>query len=202
MTERKVALASALMLVSCSPGTEEKSKSANPSVGVVTYVVPERVGSPPTPPVRSSAFTTLDMASCDLVEENREEGSYWRRACSAPPGWRVEWTESDLRQGLVVTSSAGNQTNLRLSELVARGAFNSLGKTIEWRGKFASDPDALVVRMNVANGRNGQGSDVSKLAVVRLTPKPCLIAVIDPAANQNVEARVIADSPDRSCIKD
>lgn len=89
-----------------------------------------------------------------------------------------------------------------LSALVANGAFNALGKTIEWRGDDASRPDALVVRMNVANGSEPGRPDISRIAVVRLTGTPCVIAVVQPGPQQNEKARAIADAGNQECLSE
>ena len=200
MIDFRPALALFLLLTGCGPATEETNSLAEPEIGVVAYVVPNKA-DPEAASIRRSAFTALDMDRCRVIEENKEEGPYWRRRCSAPANWRVEWSESDLRQGLTLISSDGRETDLRLSDLVAKGAFNSLGEMIEWRGDNPTEPEALIVRMNVANGVEPQLPDISRLAVVRLTGTPCLIAVVEPGENQNHRARDIADGPARPCVK-
>ena len=188
-----------LMLAGCSPTADETNATAESEVGVVAYVVPDK-SDPEAASVARSAFTELDLDRCRVIEENKEEGPYWRRRCSAPGRWRLEWSESDLRQGLTVISPDGGKSDLRLSDLVAKGAFNSLGETIEWRGDSPVEPEALIVRMNVANGVEPQLPDISRLAVVRLTGTPCLVAVIEPGERQNERARQIADGPMVNCL--
>jgi hypothetical protein len=112
----------------------------------------------------------------------------------------VEWTESDLRQGLELISDGGERTNLRLSELVADGAFNRLGPRIEWRGVIASKPDMLVVRLFVADGAEPAKPDRSLLAVARLQPRPCVVAIVQPGRQQSDQARRIADSAPGPCL--
>jgi hypothetical protein len=150
-------------------------------------------------PARSSVFTPLDEASCRTIAENRNEGPYWRRQCPGTSGYLVEWTESDLRQGLEVAKD-GREIDLRLSGLVANGAFNHLGPRIEWRGDNGSPPDRMVVRVLVADGAEPAKPDKSLLAVASLRPSPCLIAIIQPGPGQSEEARRIADGPSRPCL--
>lgn len=151
-------------------------------------------------PVRTSEFTRLDPAVCRTVEENRDEGPYWRRRCPGAGGFSVDWTDSDLRQALEIISAGGERTNLRLSELVAKGVFNHLGPRIEWRGVIESTPDMLVVRLFVANGAEPTKPDRSLLAVARLQPKPCIIAIVEPSPQQSDQARRIADSDPTPCL--
>ena len=139
------------------------------------------------------------MARCRTIEES-DQGPYWRGSCPGHAGWRIEWSESDLRQGLTLIDEAGRKTDLDLSILVAKGAFNNLaGAPIEWRGPKAKSPDSLIVRMNVDNEEEGR-PQASRLAVVRLSPTPCVIGVVEPAPDQNLKAREIADSPTRECL--
>ena len=144
-------------------------------------------------PGRASAYTKLNDAACTLIDENREEGPYWLRRCTGPDGWIVEWGESDLRQGLVLVSASGKEADLELSDRVANGAFNILGPVIEWRGPMGRPADVLIVRMDVTDNANPDWPPKSRLAVARLKPSPCLVAIVDPGPKQNDRARKIAD---------
>jgi len=161
-------------------------------------------GSPtmgqPMAPQRQSVFTKLEPKACRLVEENLGAGPYWIRRCKGPAGWRLDWSEDDLREDLRLIAADGRETELRLTELVANGAFNSLGGTIEWRGRVVARPDALIIRVNVANNADAGGPDISKLAVVRLTGTPCVVAIVAPGPRQNQKARAFADRPMAACI--
>lgn len=149
---------------------------------------------------RHSGFSTLDPQSCRLLEENLEEGGYWRRLCSGHGGYEVEHSESDLRQDLVLIGPDGERSRLRLSSIVANGAFNELGETIEWRGDRAGDPDTLIVRLDVASGADPDAPDVSNLVVARLAKPICIVAVVPPGTGQNERAREIADGELPGCI--
>ena len=150
-------------------------------------------------PERVSAYTKLSESACELVDEG-EEGPYWLRRCAAPDGWKVEWGESDLRQGLVLVSAGGKEADLELSDKVANGAFNILGPVIEWRGPKGGPADALIVRMDVTDNANPERPPKSRLAVARLSPSPCVVAIVDPAPSQNEKAREIADGALPGCI--
>jgi hypothetical protein len=199
---RAIALAlAAVSLAACraGPPAEPQNEAIANSVAPPAEVVEPR---PSSTPARVSQFTDLDPASCPIIEENREEGPYWRRRCTGAGGSAVEWTESDLRQGLELVAADGKRTNLRLSDLVAKGAFNRLGPRIEWRGQDAAKPETLTVRMFVANGANPNAPDRSLLTVSRLRPTPCLIAIVEPGSRQSENARRIADSPLSGCISE
>lgn len=148
-----------------------------------------------------SRFTSIEPDQCHLIEENLEEGGWWRRSCEGAAGYKLELSESDLRQDIVVIATDGRRWKLGLSQIVANGAFNSLGKTAEWRGADPSGPDALIVRLGVASDPEGKKPDISKLVVVRLKPPICIVAVVPPGADQNAQARVVADGNPRSCLR-
>jgi len=135
-----------------------------------------------------------------MVKEIPEGGLYWLRRCRGHAGWKLEWDQDDLREDLALVAPGGRKTELRLTELVANGAFDSLGGTIEWRGRDPARPDRLIVRVNVANNADAGGPDISKLAVVRLTGTPCVVAIVDPGRGQNQKARAFADHPMAACI--
>ena len=151
---------------------------------------------------RRSEYTALDIASCKLIGENKDEGPYWSRLCKGAAGYSVEWSESDLREGLELIAPDGRREELRLSDIVAKGAFNSLGPRIEWRGDASGRPDALVVRMFVANGAEPSKPDRSLLAVSRLKPPACVVAIVDPGPRQSEQARQIADGRLPDCLSD
>ncbi|QNM82297.1 hypothetical protein H8M03_09760 [Sphingomonas sabuli] len=201
---RYLAAGLALTLAACSVERPEADNQAKaepaPALAPAGAAANEAEPGQPAPPVRSdrsSRFTTLSDATCKLVEENREEAGYWRRDCAGAGGFRLQWSESDLRQELAIVS--GSRTDrLSLSRLVTNGAFDTIGKTVEWRGDPGQSPDRLVARVNVADAANPQGPDISKLIVVRLAPSACIVAIVDPGPDQSSAARRVADDDDRS----
>lgn len=194
-----VTIAAMAMVAACqqaAPPPEGNSMEANAAAAaavVENTAVPVDAAPAPVVPGRTSQFTPLDSATCKLLEENKDEGPYWRRRCEGVGGYAVEWTESDLRQGLDVIAPGGRKTSLDLSSKVANGAFNQLGPRIEWRGPAGDGPDSLIVRIGVA--RPEGGADRSLLAVARLSPTPCIVAVVKPGATQNADAQAKADTP-------
>lgn len=189
-------LISLLALAGCSQAPEERNASVADDLPVNETVAPRA----PEASARQSVLTKLD-GSCRLIEEDREEGSYSLRRCSGRGGWQVNWSESDLRQDLTLIGSDRKATELNLSALVAKGAFNSFGRTIEWRGPAGGKPDVLIARMNVAAGTETARPDISRLVVIRLEPSPCLVAVVEPSGSQSSKAR-IADGKMPACIVD
>ena len=72
----------------------------------------------PEPSARSQ-FTSIDPASCKLLEENIEEGGWSRRLCDGLAGYKLELTDSDLRQDIIVIPANGQRSELGLTEIVA-----------------------------------------------------------------------------------
>jgi hypothetical protein len=155
---------------------------------------------PAVQPEQSSRYTSLDPASCEVLEENAEEGGYWRRRCAGAAGYALETSDSDLRQDITIITPDGRRSALDLSSLVAKGAFNSLGKTAEWRGGGPRDPRALIVRLNVAADPEGKRPTISNLVVARLDKPSCVVAVIPRGPRQNEKARAVADGKLPKCI--
>ena len=159
----------------------------------------DREAAPEAARPDAGRYTSIDPASCRLLEQNIEEGGYSRHACNGLGGYKLEISESDLRQDVVVIAPDGRRSELELSSIVAKGAFNSLGKTAEWRAA-ADRPTALIVRLNVARGPEPTRPDVSNLVVARLAGPACIVAVVPPGTDQNAAARRIADSGQSRCV--
>ncbi|MEA1072736.1 hypothetical protein [Sphingomonas sp. LY160] len=156
--------------------------------------------SPSDTPARMSSFAKLDAANCRVVRENREEAGYVLRRCGGPGGYALEVSESDLRQGIEVVAPSGAKTDIKLNELVAKGAFSTLGSTAEWRGADSARPETLTFRLGVADGSAPSRPDSSKLVVARLQPTPCIVAVIEPGPTQSEQARKAADGSLAACL--
>ena len=148
-----------------------------------------------------SQYTSIGSTRCRLVEENVDQGGYWLEKCKGHAGWQFEWSGSDLREDIVLIAPGGEQSELRLTELVANGAFNSVGKTIEWRGADPDDPEALIVRMIVQRSSEDSWTEISRLVVIRLKAPACVVAVVEPGPGQNEQARKIADGELPDCLK-
>ncbi|MEO7655112.1 MAG: hypothetical protein ABIS23_05450, partial [Sphingomicrobium sp.] len=123
---------------------------------------------------RASHFTQLDDNACG-AERIIEETGDWDRDCKGAGGFALEWGSGDLREDLTIIHGKA-RTDLQIPGVVAGGAFDALGKTIEWRGPIGGAPDVLVVRVHVADaeGKNDSG----RLAVARLGAAPCIVAIV------------------------
>jgi hypothetical protein len=189
------------LLAACDGGAPAAERSATVKLGTArpASTVPDRSAQ------AASRYTSIDPARCRLIERNIEEGGWSRHACGGVAGYRLEISDSDLRQDIVLIAPNGRRSELDLSTIVAKGAFNSLGKTAEWRGTGAK-PVALIVRLNVAQGPEPTRPDmkpppdISNLVVARLAPSACVVAVVPPGPGQNDRARRIADGKLPACL--
>ena len=154
---------------------------------------PARRRCPPAP----ANSPRLSKSACPLVEEDEETGDFSRR-CPGVAGWTLIWSSSDLRDDLEVTRGKVAK-DLDYPGLVAKGPFDAIGETVEWRGPAGGEPDVLVARVHVA--RPDGSSDSGRLAVARLGEKPCIVAIVPPGAGQSERARAIADGTLPQCLE-
>lgn len=191
-------LALAVMASGCgAPQSNDGAEVNAEEVETAPAGAPSNARAPATP-ARSSQFTPLTDAACKLKSTEEETGD-WVRTCPGVGGYTVEWSSGDLREDLTLVRG-GTSTGLGLPVAVANGAFDALGKQVEWRGPAGGAPDMLVVRVHVADqtGKNDSG----RLVIVRLEPTPCLAAIVGVKSGQSAQARAIADrAPLPSCLE-
>ncbi len=180
-------------------GCGEPAPGANEAAPVPDTIASERAATPTggtVAPTRSSQYSPIDDKSCRTIEENEETGD-WIGACPGLAGYTLEWSIGDLRDDLTIIDGK-TRAQLAIPSLVAKGAFDSLGAKAEWRGATGARPDVLIVRVHVANAEGKNDSE--RLAVARLMPKPCLVAIVPVGAGQSERARTIADGKLPGCL--
>jgi hypothetical protein len=136
-----------------------------------------------------SAYTSLDLDQCRLIETDDYGGASW--SCPGYGNIPVTVQEGDLRFSIQYgdDDSPGSQT---------LSPFNNLGPTLEWRlsdetGRW--QPIATIVRYHTADIDTGENSG-QVLVVTQLEPgNTCHMAYVDARANRNanVLARRAAD---------
>ena len=204
MIKRWIAASCAVALGACSdpnPAPVENENRVSPGAVTVNGAAVDNAVTPRVarPDIREPiGYTSLKPADCKLLEQNLDEGGYSRHLCRGVAGYRVETSESDLRQGLTIIAPGGRRSDIDLSARVANGAFNALGPTAEWRGKDRDAPRALIVRLNVAKPEGGP--DTSNLVVIRLGDPTCISSVVPPGPQQNDLARKQADAETPACL--
>lgn len=141
----------------------------------------------------ASAYTSLDLDKCKLVDEQAEEGTSAEWEC---PGF------GDVP--LVVEEGDGRfdiDAGVKNAAFETVGAFNSLGDTVEWRLKDGK-PFAIIFRYSDAT-EEGKGRTVLAVEKVGDLALPgCRVAQIaGDVENANEVARELADTnvPDFVC---
>lgn len=197
MRARWNGLAAAMLLTACgNGGSAAENGTAEADLPAAAPATATAVAAP-APEGRVSQFSKLTEANCKIKETIEETGD-WVRTCPGVPGFTLEWSSSDLRDDLDLIAG-GTSHSLNLTTLVGKGAFNSLGETLEWRGPARQAPDVFVTRVFVSDP-DGK-ADSGRLAIARLGPAPCLVAIVPPGAGQSDRARTIADGKLPACLK-
>lgn len=189
----------AFALFGCQEASSDSpGQAAAAAVPEATAAIAPAATGAPAVPARASRFTKVTDAACPLVEEDKETGDFSRR-CPGIAGWTVLWTSGDLRDDLSVARGKVSKS-FGYPSLVAKGPFDAIGETVEWRGPAGGEPDVLVARVHVA--RPDGSSDSGRLAIARLGDKPCVVAIVPPGAGQSDRAREIADGSLPHCLED
>ncbi len=142
-----------------------------------------------------SVYTALDSDRCRTVSVDEEGGGSTQR-CPGTAGYTLLVQEGDLRQTIDVVAPGGGVFPLNFGSAVS-SAFSAVGPRAEWR-VVRRQPVALVVRLNASEDPDRPERTVSRLAVVRVSPRgACVVAVVQPAADMNAQARRLADRASR-----
>ncbi len=146
-----------------------------------------------------SVYTTLDPNVCETTAQDLDEG-WTEQTCPGTAGYTLYLHEDDLRQDIDIVAPGGIISPLALGAFVS-DAFSSVGPRAEWR-VLNRRPVALIVRLNASEDVDNPDRTVSRLAVARISPREsCLVAVVQPAADMNAQARRLADRSARMpCI--
>jgi hypothetical protein len=139
----------------------------------------------------TSTYVSLKDDDCKSIGDNGPDDDYARLLCGAVGGWSVILDYADARDSITFRR-AGKDTPLEFYRTVT-GQFTTVGERFEFRVK-SGVPVGTVVR--VVHPVSGEAPEpkVSVLVVSRLTPSPCVIAVVPPGPTQNARARRLADS--------
>lgn len=188
---RSLGLAPLALLAACSGETASPPASDDAAGGPAAQAA---VAAP------EERFRYTRLTGCTLTRSAPDEAGFFEHECPGEGGYRLRHVEADLREDLVVLAAGGAEHDLGLT-MLARGAFNSLGETVEWRGDAPAGgfaPAALIVRQTVMEDPDPNVPEVSYLVVARLTPRPCVVGRVPPGPEQNQRARALADA-DRPC---
>jgi hypothetical protein len=141
---------------------------------------------------RRSRYTSLEPRSCTILQENADKADQRLRRCPGIDGYALETSPAGEVRHLIILKPDGQRANLDLSRIAANG---SLGRLAEWRAQDNGDLRAVIVRFSAPGEQV-----VSSLIVAKLTPTPCIVAVIPRGAGQNEKARGVADRKNLECL--
>lgn len=146
----------------------------------------------------SSVYSDLNITKCKTLAEYTEDVGGIEVLCKGIKGYDVTYVEGDLRGAV----SFGKNGKKQCASMQTFGAFNSVGKKIEWR-MVKGKPIATILRWFTDNGE--KDGKQNWLVVTKLGEKEsCRTAIIDTKmANANVVAQQKADSSGSfNCEKD
>lgn len=140
----------------------------------------------------TSVYTRLALDGCRKVapdpDDPLQSGLWW---CNGYAGIKVRVAEGDLRFLVSYGDDAGSEP--AASQTLP--AFNTIGKTLEWRLDEARQPFATILRFHTEAEGGAKGST---LVVTRLGPpgQICHVGTVDAVANPDANeiARAVADN--------
>lgn len=138
-----------------------------------------------------SVYTSLDEKHCKTMKPvNDSLGVYtYDKICGGAGGYRLALEEDKDHQWIAIVAPTGKTSDAGFGP----DAYNSLGKTAEWRVRNGR-PIALIVRIDERNESGGTITH-SGLAVSKITRSTaCVIATVDSSKNSRAQARKLADS--------
>lgn len=137
-----------------------------------------------------SVYTSLIDNKCKIQEDAQVPGNM-NGLCPGVGGYNLKIFADDERMSVSVV--AANQKTFDLDFWGYFGNFSSVGERAEWRVK-GKTPVGLIVRYNVSDRGEGKPPTsylmVSKVSLIN----SCLIAIVKPGKNQNIQARKLADA--------
>ena len=149
-----------------------------------------------------SVYTPLGEKQCRGIKSAKSENDDFSARCPGIAGYKLIFSEGDLRQNISVVTPKGAEHSLELWSVVSSG-FSTIGPKVEWRLAKAT-PVALIIRYNTSEDAASPNKNTSYLAVAKITPSEiCVTDKITPGPNANEDARRAADSATtKPCLKD
>jgi hypothetical protein len=158
---------------------------------VTTFCVSVPLTSATAATTIKSKYVSLKEADCKLIGEPTEE-DFSTSLCGKPvDGWSVILDYGDARDSITLRRGKV-ETPLAFYSTVS-GAFSYVGDKFEFRLKNGK-AIGTIVRFTYDTNSESPDQKTSTLVVSRLSPKPCVIAVVMPGPTQNATAQKLADS--------
>lgn len=187
-----------LALLGACTGKEPAPQASSEPPGEVAALATDSAATPPSGFV--SHYTSLD--DCKVVQTRPDEDWSTSR-CPGEGGYSLVLNYGDARDALDVLQNGSKIAELKLY-LRGGGGFNTLGKTIEWRGKMIGDrfePVILIVRNKVHRQPDRPERTADLLEVFDLKRR-CTLASLEPQPGQNEAARALADAGQAPCLQE
>lgn len=193
----------ALPVAACSGERAEPSASESAAASVASAAETASSESPAADASGQSAPASryTSLKACKVVEDGGGEDWSVSR-CEGTGGYALIVDYSDARDDLQIVRKDQTTTDVDLFKYTG-GGFNALADTVEWRGNGEGEgfvPRALIVRNQVSEDPAHSERSTAILTVIDLE-RACVTALVRPKADQNEEARAIADIPQRPCLK-
>jgi len=149
-----------------------------------------------------SVYTPLGEKQCRVLKSAKSENDDFSARCPGVAGYKLIFSEGDLRQNISVVTPKGEEHSLELWSVVSSG-FSTVGPKVEWR-LAKSTPVALIIRYNTSEDAASPNKNTSYLAVAKITATDiCITDKISPGPNANEDARRAADNATtKPCLKD
>lgn len=179
------------------------SQPADPDPPVETEPAVAHGAGPAAPvPTDAAARVSLytSLRACRVVEQRPDEDWSTSR-CPGLGGWALRLDYADARDDLALVRGTAKPVTLGLAGL-GPGGFNSLGDTVEWRGRQDASrfvPDAVIVRNRVVIDPKDANRTSDSLVVIALE-RGCIVGQVPPQPGQNDAARQIADATGQACL--
>jgi hypothetical protein len=140
-------------------------------------------------PAITSTFIKIDDAFCVKVAGVEDEDWATLRCGEKVDGWQVFVEYGDLRESISLKRN-GVVADLNFGQF--SGGFSNLGRTLEFRVQNGKAIAAVVGHIHSTSPDN---PDMVRSAVMvaKLSPKPCVVANVDPGPQQKKQTRVARD---------
>ena len=196
-----------ILLAACSKSAN--SPNTPPNTATPSATVKTSVAKTPEPVTvatdADSIYTDLSEKACKEMKPEPDSGALYEAECPGKGGYKVIFSASDHSQVLSLSDQKGKETILQFRNVLNTAADFVLGDKVEWRmdGKRPdAKPMAMIVRLTKFPDPEDLNKRESFLAVIRLTGNtPCVTDLVEAVANQNAQARKLADTKDRPCLR-
>ena len=144
-----------------------------------------------------SVYTSTRTGACRAITSDTSGTGSYEGECPGVSGYKIRLIEGDIRQTIDIITPAKKKFALNFWNFF--NSFSSIGDKVEWRTR-KNIAIALIARFNVSDPEESQKT-TSYLIVSKIgKAESCVIDIIPPGPQQNVDARKLADeAPSKPC---